>query len=57
MNNRDRAAKFIEAVYETGFNTPRDIAEYLDEYDGMTDVFYFDGDPTHRQWKSEWEEL
>lgn len=31
MNNRDRAAKFIEAAYETGFNTPRDIAEYLDE--------------------------
>lgn len=31
MNNQDRAAKFIEAAYETGFNTPRDIAEYLDE--------------------------
>ena len=34
-----------------------EYAEYLDEYDGMTDVFYCDGDPTHRQWKSEWEEL
>lgn len=34
-----------------------EYAEYLGDHDGMTDVFYFDGDPTHRQWKSEWEEL
>lgn len=27
------------------------------DHDGMTDVYYFDGDPTHRQWKSEWEEI
>lgn len=32
-------------------------AEYLGDHEGMTDVFYFDGDPTHRQWKSNWEEL
>lgn len=31
-------------------------AEYLGDYKGMTDVFYFDGDPTHRRWKGEWEE-
>ena len=34
-----------------------EYAEYLGDHGGMTDVFYFDGDPTHRQWKSEWEEL
>lgn len=32
-------------------------AEYLGDHDGMTEVYYFDGDPTHRQWKSEWEEI
>lgn len=31
MSNRDRAAQVIEASYETGFDTPRDIAKYLDE--------------------------
>lgn len=31
-------------------------AEYLGDYKGMTDVYYFDGDPTHRRWKGEWEE-
>lgn len=34
-----------------------EYAEYLGDHDGMNDVFYFDGDPTHRQWKSNWEEL
>ena len=34
-----------------------EYAEYLDEYDGMTDVFYCGGDPTHRRWESEWEEI
>lgn len=32
-------------------------AEYLGDYKGMTDVFYFDGDPTHRRWKGEWESV
>lgn len=31
-------------------------AEYLGDYKGMTDVYYFDGDPTHRRWVGEWEE-
>lgn len=31
MSNQSRAAQCIKASYETGFNTPRDIAEYLDE--------------------------
>ena len=31
-------------------------AEYLGDYKGMTDVYYFDGEPTHRRWKGEWEE-
>lgn len=31
MTNQDRAAQVIEASYETGFDTPRDIAKYLDE--------------------------
>lgn len=34
-----------------------EYAEYLDEYDGMTDVFYCGGDPTHRRWESNWEEI
>lgn len=34
-----------------------EYAEYLGDHGGMTEVYYFDGDPTHRQWKSEWEEL
>lgn len=34
-----------------------EYAEYLGDHGGMTDVFYFDGYPTHRQWKSEWEEI
>lgn len=57
MNNQSRAAQCIKASYETGLDTPRDIAEYLGDHDGMTDVYYFDGNPTHRQWKSEWEEI
>lgn len=31
-------------------------AEYLGDYKGMTNVYYFDGEPTHRRWKGEWEE-
>lgn len=31
-------------------------AEYLGDYKGMTDVYHFDGEPTHRRWKGEWEE-
>ncbi|PIS66180.1 hypothetical protein AZH46_04240 [Corynebacterium striatum] len=31
-------------------------AEYLGDYKGMTDVYYFDGDPTHRRWVGDWEE-
>ena len=33
-------------------------AEYLGDYKGMTNVFFFsfDGDPTHRRWVGEWEE-
>ncbi|WP_349883518.1 hypothetical protein [Corynebacterium sp. KPL3806] len=34
-----------------------EYAEYLGDHYGMTDVYYFDGDPTHRQWKSNWEEI
>ena len=32
-------------------------AECLGDYKGMTDVFYFDGDPTHRRWVGKWEEV
>lgn len=32
-------------------------AQYIAEYNGMKDVYYFDGEPTHRQWESNWEEL
>lgn len=31
-------------------------AEYLGDYKGMTDVYYFDGDPTHRRWVGDWEQ-
>lgn len=31
-------------------------AEYLGDHKGMTDVYYFDGDPTHRRFVGEWEE-
>ena len=31
-------------------------AEYLGDYKGMSDVYYFDGDPTHRRFVGEWEE-
>lgn len=31
-----------------------EYAEYLGDHGGMTDVYYFDGDPTHRQWVGEW---
>jgi len=34
-----------------------EYAEYLGDHGGMTDVFYFDGYPTHRRWESEWEEI
>ena len=32
-----------------------EYAEYLGDHGGMTDVYYFDGEPTHRRWISEWE--
>nr|DAU17423.1 MAG TPA: Putative transmembrane protein precursor [Caudoviricetes sp.] len=32
-----------------------EYAEYLGDHGGMTDVYYFDGEPTHRHWISEWE--
>lgn len=31
-------------------------AEYLGDYKGMTDVYYFDGEPTHRRFVGDWEE-
>lgn len=31
-------------------------AEYLGDYKGMTDVYHYDGNPTHRRWVGEWEE-
>ena len=31
-------------------------AEYLGDYKGMTNVYHFDGEPTHRRWVGEWEE-
>lgn len=31
-------------------------AEYLGDYKGMTDVYHFDGEPTHRRFVGEWEE-
>ena len=31
-------------------------AEYLGNYKGMTNVYHFDGDPTHRRWIGDWEE-
>lgn len=34
-----------------------EYAEYLGDHYGMTDVFHFDGDPTHRRWESDWEEI
>lgn len=32
-----------------------EYAEYLGDYKGMSDVYYLDGDPTHRRWVGEWE--
>ena len=32
-------------------------AEYLGDYKGMTDVYHYDGDPTHRRWVGEWETI
>ena len=31
-------------------------AEYLGDYKGMTNVYHFDGEPTHRRWVGDWEE-
>lgn len=31
-------------------------AEYLGDYKDMTDVYHYDGDPTHRRWVGKWEE-
>lgn len=33
-----------------------EYAEYLGDHKGMTDVYHYDGDPTHRRWVGEWEE-
>lgn len=32
-------------------------AQHMAEYNGMKDVYYFDGEPTHRRWESNWEKL
>lgn len=32
-----------------------EYAEYLGDHKGMTDVYYFDGEPTHRRFVGEWE--
>lgn len=32
-----------------------EYAEYLGDHKGMTDVYYFDGEPTHRRFIGEWE--
>lgn len=31
-------------------------AEYLGDYKGMTDVYHYDGEPTHRRFVGEWEQ-
>ena len=31
-------------------------AEYLGDHKGMSDVYYFDGEPTHRRWVGSWEQ-
>lgn len=31
--------------------------EYIDDHEDMTNVYYLNGDGTHRQWKSDWEEI
>lgn len=31
-------------------------AEYLGDYKGMSNVYHFDGDPTHRRFVGDWEE-
>lgn len=31
-------------------------AEYLGDYKGMTDVYHYDGNPTHCRFVGEWEE-
>lgn len=33
-----------------------EYAEYLGDYKGMTDVYHFDGEPTHRRWVGSWEQ-
>ena len=32
-------------------------AEYLGDYKGMTDVYHYDGEPTHRRWVGEWKTI
>ncbi|MBK4161055.1 hypothetical protein GWO73_04330 [Corynebacterium macginleyi] len=34
-----------------------EYAEYLGDHGAMTDVYHFDGEPTHRRWESNWEKL
>ncbi|MFS0295223.1 hypothetical protein ACL1CZ_13810 [Corynebacterium striatum] len=43
-------------VYENGKQAYLIIPEYLGDYKGMTNVYHFDGDPTHRRFVGEWEE-
>ena len=31
-------------------------AEHLGDYKGMTDVYHYDVDPTHRRWVGEWKQ-
>ena len=31
--------------------------EYIDDHDGMSNVYYLNGDGTHRRWESDWEEI
>ncbi|HAT6582874.1 TPA: hypothetical protein JAK83_002456 [Corynebacterium striatum] len=33
-----------------------EYAEYLGDYKGMTNVYHYDGEPTHRHFVGEWEE-
>ncbi|MBK4183175.1 hypothetical protein [Corynebacterium macginleyi] len=31
--------------------------EYIDDHEDMINVYYLNGDGTHRKWESDWEEL
>lgn len=34
-----------------------ETAEYVSEYQEMSNVYYFDGEPTHKRFVTEWEKL